>query len=71
MDASTNNTQAAEQAGIGSELDWECRATALRGALDAGLGKSLPLFINVEPAALAMQRPAHIDAVFEAAQERL
>ncbi len=31
------------------ELDWACRAAALRGALDAGMARSLSLFINIEP----------------------
>ena len=29
------------------EIDWECRAAALRGALDSDLGSSLTLFVNV------------------------
>jgi EAL domain-containing protein (putative c-di-GMP-specific phosphodiesterase class I) len=62
---------AAKQAELVNELDWECRATALQGALDFGLGTSIPLFINVEPAALSTPRPSRMDAVFEAAQERL
>jgi EAL domain-containing protein (putative c-di-GMP-specific phosphodiesterase class I) len=41
--------RAAREAGCCGELDWLCRGTALRGALDAGLGNTLTLFVNVEP----------------------
>ena len=39
----------ARAGGCIGELDWACRAAALRGALDAGLGSSLTLLVNVEP----------------------
>jgi EAL domain-containing protein (putative c-di-GMP-specific phosphodiesterase class I) len=41
--------RAARDAGCCGELDWAFRNTALRGALDAGLGSTLTLFVNVEP----------------------
>ena len=40
---------AAREQGCCGELDWRCREVALRGALDAGLGSTLTLFVNVEP----------------------
>jgi EAL domain-containing protein (putative c-di-GMP-specific phosphodiesterase class I) len=40
------------------ELDWLCRATAVRGALDAGLGRSAALFLNCEPSAVGTACPA-------------
>ncbi len=30
-------------------LDWACRVAALRGALEAGMTRSLSLFVNIEP----------------------
>ena len=43
------------------ELEWACRAAALRGALDAGLRKTL--FVNVEPSLLDVDgaRRAYLD----------
>lgn len=49
---------AARDAGRLAELDWACRAAALRGALDAGLRTSL--FVNVEPAALGTPVPDEV-----------
>jgi len=40
---------AARDAGLLGELEWACRAAALRGALAAGLPDSVALFLNVEP----------------------
>jgi diguanylate cyclase (GGDEF)-like protein/PAS domain S-box-containing protein len=34
------------------ELDWACRIAAVRGALNAGLGRGASLFLNSEPAAI-------------------
>ncbi|HVM27493.1 MAG TPA: EAL domain-containing protein [Mycobacteriales bacterium] len=39
----------AREDGCIAELDWACRAAALAGALDAGLGSTLTLLVNVEP----------------------
>lgn len=39
----------AREAGRVAEFDWRCRDAAFAGALDAGLGNSLTLFVNVEP----------------------
>lgn len=42
------------------ELDWACRAAAVRGALDAGLPRGLRLFVNMEPEALGVPCPDHL-----------
>lgn len=39
------------------ELDWACRATAVRGALDAGMGPDTTLFVNVEPSVVSAPPP--------------
>jgi EAL domain-containing protein (putative c-di-GMP-specific phosphodiesterase class I) len=44
--------EAARAAGRLAELDWLCRAGALRAALESGLRPPLTLFLNVEPTAL-------------------
>jgi EAL domain-containing protein (putative c-di-GMP-specific phosphodiesterase class I) len=51
---------AAAVEGLTAQLDWACRAAALRGALDAGLGRATKLFINVEPASLGAPVPAEL-----------
>src|SRR4051812_23527478 len=51
---------AAERAGRVDQLDWECRVAAVRGALDAGIGRRRALFINVEPRALGTPVPEHL-----------
>jgi EAL domain-containing protein (putative c-di-GMP-specific phosphodiesterase class I) len=48
---------AARSYGRVGDLDWACRATALRAALDAGLADPLTLFVNVEPDALSVPLP--------------
>lgn len=40
-----------------AELDWHCRAAALRGALDNGLLAPMLLFVNVEPEAAFVRPP--------------
>ncbi|MFY0408740.1 EAL domain-containing protein [Solicola sp. PLA-1-18] len=39
------------------ELDWLCRISAARGALEADLAADLALFLNTEPASFAAQAP--------------
>ncbi|WP_375479244.1 EAL domain-containing protein [uncultured Jatrophihabitans sp.] len=58
--------QAATQAGRLGELDWLCRTRAMQIAADARLPDTLSWLINVEPAGLAIDCPAHL----RAAQER-
>src|SRR4051812_3662720 len=50
--------EAAAAQGRMAELDWACRAAALRGALDAGLRRPMALFVNVEPSAIAAPIPS-------------
>lgn len=58
---------AARAAGRLAELDWACRAAALSGALEGGLGHGCTLFVNVEPGVpFAEVPPAHRDLVAEA-----
>lgn len=50
--------RAARDAGCCNDLDWACRTVALEGALDAGLGNTLTLFVNVEPDSDVLVPPA-------------
>jgi EAL domain-containing protein (putative c-di-GMP-specific phosphodiesterase class I) len=62
---------AAAEAGLVTALDWVCRAAALQGALEAGLGRSTKLFVNVEPASLRAPRPAQFETLIELATSAL
>src|SRR4051794_37186236 len=62
---------AAAEAGRTTDLDWECRATAACGALRAGLDRSRPLFVNVEPRSLGTPVPAHLQDLWKLAGEEL
>jgi diguanylate cyclase (GGDEF)-like protein/PAS domain S-box-containing protein len=62
---------AAAAAGHTIELDWACRLVAVRGALEAGLGRSSSLFINCEPAAIGAACPPEHVALWERAQREL
>lgn len=46
--------------GRSAELDWTCRAAALRGAREAGVEPPLTLFVNVEPSACPAQLRADV-----------
>jgi EAL domain-containing protein (putative c-di-GMP-specific phosphodiesterase class I) len=48
---------AARDLGLVGELDWVCRARAMGGALQSGLGGGLTLFVNVEPDVAATRAP--------------
>lgn len=52
------------------EVDWTCRAAALAGALEAGLGGTLTLLVNVEPDTPAAI-PAEYADLLEHAQSEL
>ena len=56
---------AAASAGLTAEFDWACRASALQGALEAGLGSMTKLFINVEPASLRSTPPPELDRLHQ------
>ncbi len=48
---------AAHAEGRTAELDWACRAAAVRGALDAGMRRPMALFVNVEPSVIDSPMP--------------
>ena len=56
---------AAASAGLTAEFDWACRASALQGALEGGLGSMTKLFINVEPASLRSTQPPELERLHE------
>ena len=62
---------AARAAGRTSELDWACRATALRTALEEGPYPPLTLFVNVEPDAMGTPCPPAFRDVLERARADL
>src|SRR5687767_10475625 len=62
---------AAREAGRVEELDWACRAAAMRGALAADLGSSLTLFVNVEPDTDPREPPAAVQPLVAEARRRL
>ncbi|MCU1345953.1 MAG: Phytochrome-like protein cph2 [Acidimicrobiia bacterium] len=61
----------ARQLGLAAELDWECAATALRSAVDAGLPRHLPLFVNADPASLTTDCPQHLAPVIDECARQL
>ena len=62
---------AAYEAGLAAEMDWACRRAAYQGALDAGLDGQTTLFVNVEPATLGTEAPAHVAEVQARAVKQL
>ncbi|GAA0741939.1 EAL domain-containing protein [Dactylosporangium roseum] len=62
---------AAAERGRRAELDWICRATAYRAAMDAGLPYGLTLFVNTEPQALDVPCPPDLAPTILDAQLRL
>ncbi|WP_432975829.1 sensor domain-containing phosphodiesterase [Dactylosporangium sp. CA-233914] len=63
--------RAAAERGRLAELDWVCRASAYRAALDAGLPYGLTLFVNAEPVALGVTCPPDLAPTILDAQLRL
>jgi EAL domain-containing protein (putative c-di-GMP-specific phosphodiesterase class I) len=61
--------QTARACGLLAELEWACRAAALRGALDARLRKTL--FVNVEPSVLDVAMPESLIGLFDRAAREL
>lgn len=56
------------------ELDWACRAAAVRGALEANLGSDIRLLVNVEPEVLGRRNyefPAELAALLSDAMNSL
>jgi EAL domain-containing protein (putative c-di-GMP-specific phosphodiesterase class I) len=63
--------EAAREAGRAAELDWVCRASAYRAAIDHDLPDGITLFVNAEPGALGTACPPDLAATIFAAQLRL
>ncbi len=63
--------EAAHVAGRPGELDWACRARALKIAADARLPDSVSWFVNVEAAGLAIPCPPHLAEAQERARTEL
>jgi EAL domain-containing protein (putative c-di-GMP-specific phosphodiesterase class I) len=53
--------------GLVGELDWVCRAAVFDAALEKRVPPELPLFLNVEPAAMSAPCPTDIIGLFAAA----
>lgn len=62
---------AADGAGLRWALDWECRAAALRGAIEKGLGRESCLFINLEATSFGGGAPGHLVEEIRAAAAHL
>lgn len=62
---------AAAQHGLTAELDWACRAAALRGPLQGLLPPAVALFVNLEPDALGRRGPADAESAFARAPREL
>ena len=59
---------AAHECGRVDEVEWACRAAAVRGALAAGLRRPFSLFVNVEPSMLGRPFPDDLRELFDAAR---
>jgi len=62
---------AARSVGRLGDLDWLCRVTAMEAAAGAGLPPGLSWFLNVEPAGLHEECPAHLLAALAHARREL
>ncbi|MCW2496981.1 EAL domain-containing protein [Jatrophihabitans sp.] len=62
---------AARAAGVVTELDWTCRALAIRAIRAADADPRLTWFLNVEPAGLTAPCPPHLLPDLQWAQHRL
>lgn len=63
--------EAARAAGRVVELDWACRASALRGALDGGLRPPHALFVNIEPDVAGVPAPPELRQLLDQARADL
>ncbi|MEA2499804.1 MAG: hypothetical protein QOH26_2209 [Actinomycetota bacterium] len=62
---------AARSYGRVGDLDWVCRASALRTALDAGMADPLTLFVNVEAETLTITMPESYKEMWREARSDL
>ncbi|HET6878178.1 MAG TPA: EAL domain-containing protein [Jatrophihabitans sp.] len=60
---------AAQDCGRLADLDWLCRAAAVQAAAAGGLPSNLSWFVNVDPAGLEQDCPAHLRSVFGSARD--
>lgn len=63
--------QRARETGLEAQLDWQCRADAVRTALAAELGRWAPLFLNSEPVSLNTDPPRLLEPLFARAKAEL
>ena len=61
----------ARAAGRLAELDWVCRAAAVKGAMDAGLAAPFTLFCNMEPEAIDSAPPFDLRDIWERAKQEV
>ena len=61
----------ARAAGRLAELDWICRAAAVKGAMDAGLTAPFTLFCNMEPEAIDSAPPFDLRDTWERAKQEV
>lgn len=54
-----------------AELDWVCRAAAVRGAMEAGLAAPFTLFCNMEPEAIDSAPPFDLRDIWERAKQEV
>jgi EAL domain-containing protein (putative c-di-GMP-specific phosphodiesterase class I) len=52
-----------------AELDWLCRASAVKGAMDAGLAAPFTLFCNMEPETIDSAPPFDLRDIWERAKK--
>lgn len=62
---------AARRAGRVVELDWACRASALRGAQDSALRPPRALFVNIEPDVAGVPAPPELRQLLDWARAEL
>lgn len=62
---------AARRAGRVVELDWACRASALRGARDSALRPPRALFVNIEPDVAGVSAPPELRQLLDWARAEL
>ncbi|UUY04061.1 EAL domain-containing protein [Svornostia abyssi] len=63
--------EVAREAGRVAELDWACRASALRGVRESGLRPPYSLFVNVEPDAAGVPAPPELRGLLDWARAEL
>lgn len=61
----------AREAGRVVELDWACRASALRGAMNSGLRPPRALFVNIEPDVAGVPAPPELRELLDWARAEL